>query len=1166
VAPASLLLLKEEFRALADVAHPNLVPLHELFVAPSREDAFSCFFTMEHIPGRHLLDDLCDRPVARPAAETWHSDALNLDVEPAPMTSSWSSSSSTDERSGGGPADPTRIAPAFGQLAQAVHALHRQGKLHRDLKSGNVLIDEDGRVMVLDFGLVVPTRAGGAGPIVGTPATMAPEQMLEGVVGPAADWYAVGVMLHEALSGQAPFSGGDFARMAQAKAAGEAPALPADTDPEWAALCRALMEPDPERRAGFDAFAELITARSLAPTSASGERALVGRDLELAALRASWQTVCAGKAAAVFVRGRSGIGKSALVRHFLDEISSDPQVLVLSGRCHERETIPHKALDAVIDGLSHHLALQPPAVLRSLVPENAAALVRLFPVLGRHPDFASSEQVPATPAVARAMGAVALEDLLHRVARRWRVVVSIDDLQWGDSDSAALLVNISRAATRPPLLLLGSHRDEDASESPMLAALQPMRGETERNIIDLALGPLSETDARTLLEAGGVAADEALLAEAGGDPYLLAEAAMWSEGHRFTGIPDMLRARLAEAPHEVRAMVEAAAVAARPTPLGMLPAARRNVLQTAVQLRLLRLHGDAADERVGCYHDQVRVAALSAVDALRRRELHAHLARAIEAASDDPEALLRHYEGAGELQRAAGHALRAAELAEAALAFGHAAELCQRFLDLADPGDPLRVPTQVRRSENLAQAGHGRAAAVGFLAAANAKQGQAHLLRTRAAQVLMGSGHLKAGLEQATQVLKAVGLKMPGSQLSAVLGTLWRRLRIRLRGIEPAAGPATPAQLQRLDTCWAVVTGFHSIDPLRASAFQTHHMLDALEAGDPHRLARSFAAEAASLSVGGEKNLARGLDLAERARQIAEELDDPRLMALTHLERGTLYFMCGHWREAEVQLLAALDLIAVHGPGAVWERSTAELFLLDQYIYLGDMDKIAKRADRILRDGAEAGNLLQLTVAMRPLHIARLAQDDPETAMREVSEAIGRWPGEGRVQHFNANWALVQTELYAGQHDAALERVEALWSVLRRAMLLTMEYIRVEMRHARARALLATAQGDRRGPHLKRAERDASALLGELPAWAKPLGLLVRAAVSHARDGDPRADLQAALVAFDDQGMRLYSAATRRRLAELDGDAEDAAQAFAGLAVVNPGRMTAMLAPGFGDG
>src|SRR5690606_22637751 len=107
--------------------------------------------------------------------------------------------------------DETRLRAALPQLARALCALHQAGMVHRDIKPSNVLVSHGGRVVVLDFGLVaeLDERApdGLSGSIVGTVEYMAPEQVSDGRVSPAADWYGFGCLLYEALTGRVPHHG-----------------------------------------------------------------------------------------------------------------------------------------------------------------------------------------------------------------------------------------------------------------------------------------------------------------------------------------------------------------------------------------------------------------------------------------------------------------------------------------------------------------------------------------------------------------------------------------------------------------------------------------------------------------------------------------------------------------------------------------------------------------------------------------------------------------------------------------------------------------------------------------------------------------------------------------------------------------------------------------------
>jgi serine/threonine protein kinase len=106
--------------------------------------------------------------------------------------------------------DAQRLRDALIQVVEGLMAVHAAGKLHRDLKPENVLVTKEGRVVLLDFGIVFERKKDiheTIATIIGTPAYMSPEQCRGQGVTEATDWYALGVMLYEALTGDVPFDG-----------------------------------------------------------------------------------------------------------------------------------------------------------------------------------------------------------------------------------------------------------------------------------------------------------------------------------------------------------------------------------------------------------------------------------------------------------------------------------------------------------------------------------------------------------------------------------------------------------------------------------------------------------------------------------------------------------------------------------------------------------------------------------------------------------------------------------------------------------------------------------------------------------------------------------------------------------------------------------------------
>jgi tetratricopeptide (TPR) repeat protein/predicted Ser/Thr protein kinase len=613
------------------------------------------------------------------------------------------------------------------QICAALQHAHDQNIVHRDLKPENVVIEPDGSVRLMDFGLALSTssRMTEEGMITGTVFYMPPEQAFGYEVTPQSDLYSLGVILYELTTQQLPFEADDalavitqhiHAPVVPPRAKNEQIPIPLNDlilsllgkepneRPKSAAEVSSLLDDTWLRQADETSIQELYVLDRIV------RGRFVGRQREFAEARTIWRKASSGQGQALLISGEPGIGKTRLMREVVTyaEVSGGT---ALVGECYAESSAPYSAFTQItrqaLTRFSHNGFEIPDSILDDLL-KLTPDLQHQFPNVQPNPKL--------DPETEQQRLFENIVSFCCTLTKEFPLLLVIDDVHWADSGTLALLHHLIRRTQKRPVMILVTYREVELKESrPFNDMLQELNRQRQGSRLKLQRLDLNQThEMLAAIFATEITPEflDGIYRETDGNPFFIEEVCRalvdtgevyYQDGdwHRPPDIADLeipqgvqvaVESRLAKLTMDQQETLRMAAILGREFCFNILLECLNleedtviEALEAAEEAQMIQEIKGLGDVTFSFVHALVPNAITESVRTLRRRKLHRLAARAIEKYSpEDYETLAYQYGEAGDEARALKYYAQAGERALAAFANQDAERYFLAALDLVE--------------------------------------------------------------------------------------------------------------------------------------------------------------------------------------------------------------------------------------------------------------------------------------------------------------------------------------------------------------------------------------------------------------------------------------------------------------------------------------------------
>ncbi|QDS91978.1 Serine/threonine-protein kinase PknA [Roseimaritima multifibrata] len=1085
--------LKRGFRALAEIFHPNLVMLYGLY----QHDGHS-FITMEQIDGLPLV------PAIR--AEGIDSAAVFYD----------------------------RINSILRDAGRALHALHSNQLVHRDIKPNNLLIDQTGRLRLIDYGMIgsfdpVWDPEGHRAYVAGNRKYMAPEVLTKQNYPPGSDMFSLGRVLVKLIRSCHPFRHG--LHMSSDGL------LPVDTPKPLARLIRRMLKVE---------ISERPTAWEIASTAADSSEAtssllvnpwqlrIVGREKSIQEVREWLSLMVAGKARRLHVTASPGIGKTRFLNAIREQLKEHAWLQVFASQCRSREEVPLQAFDEMVDVLARRYS-GPNAEQLELDPVSTQILHYSFPVL--RGVLKKANEVSRDRSLGQAEANDAAIHLTSQVCRHGPVILIIDDLQWADQDSLALIRRLEKEVHGLFAVITASRDDfipPDLSPEFVLR-LDPLT-ETEskevlRRHLQLSRIVLTDSIIQQVVQMANGNCHHLLQLAAGMSAAKPNELAAWSNNTSLD-IRCLWRHRLERLSEPARGLLTHIAAAGGPVDIALamkitnLGEAGREVLSQLLQQQWLSKR--TSTHHVEIFHDTILEALSDILPAEQWQQAHLQWAERLieEGESVSAARIAGHLFQANLPEKGAEYAIRAADEAETRYAFYEAGRWHYRASQHLLPEPAFE---QLKKSADAYTAGE-RSTEAGQIYLEMAEHPQAEnpaWCQAAAAESFIRAGNIEQALSIIVDLAVRLGLPTPKSNWRSNLSIICNRLRLRWRGGYrlPAASDSSavdatedPLINERVRICFQVTRALAFYENHYAANLITAGLLKIhLPDGSPARLRGAVAyAVLGSYNPGWWRRSAARLLTEMDAR--VEEDENVDAIAHTAAARGYHYWLQASYADCIFSLEKASTLYRQQCRGMVFESVHTQFPVLTAYFFLGRIDQLMLVAQSMQHDALDRDDQFTLDTATTgfsataALFNGDVAWVKKRSQLPKARRHDPQWQFLDVLKHV----ALILRKMYIGRPDHAEKIIKLYRGQLKKSGILRMQAGRIwdSWLQGTVGLQLAVANPEQSWERLNTVSRKARLLIREDVPFAVVVGQLMLARIAEMKGQT-------------DQAKELYTAAAK---------------------------------------